>query len=61
MANSADPDQTALKEQSDLCLHCFHIYFVGKIGVQNVMTINVTVVLHCLLRYFCHNTINIQR
>ena len=25
MANSVDPDQTALQEQSDLGLHCLHV------------------------------------
>ena len=30
MANSADPDQTALKEQSDLGLHCLliHVFII---------------------------------
>ena len=29
MANSADPDQTAPREQSDLGLHCLLRHFVG--------------------------------
>ena len=27
MANSVDPDQTLLQEQSDLGLHCLHMLF----------------------------------
>ena len=39
-ANSVDPDQTAL---SDLGLHCLHLPFVTKVGVQNIRTICVPV------------------
>ena len=31
MANSVDPDQTALQEQSDLGLHCLHMPFSQNI------------------------------
>ena len=31
MANSVDPDQTALKEQSDLGLHSLHMSFCQKL------------------------------
>ena len=33
IANSVDPDQTAPLEQSDLGLHCLHMYFVSDLEV----------------------------
>ena len=38
MANSADTDQTARKEQSGLGLHCFHRH--SHIPIFNKVTVN---------------------
>ena len=37
MANSVDPDQTLLQEQSDLGLHCLHMLFCQKTSVYEIL------------------------
>ena len=34
MANSVDPDETALKEPSHLDLHCLQRYLYGSVGIE---------------------------
>ena len=46
IANSVDPDQTAPLEQSDLGLHCLHMYFVSDLEVQNFNTFTIPFFFH---------------
>ena len=49
MANSADPDQTAPQEQSDLGLHCI-CHIVRDFGVRNCSTFKLNKVMAQCMR-----------
>ena len=41
MANSVDPDQTALQEQSDLGQHCLHMPFCKTLRCSKFMIFTI--------------------
>ena len=57
MANSVDPDQTALSEQSDQGLHCLHMPFIRSFDVQHFRTFSLNT-LECFMKLHTHTKLD---